>query len=95
MIVASMLKINPVARPDCASIIQKIEKLGKAPQSARGEVNPVISDHNLLGTIAIPKDLRNLENVLPEAKYDNGRLLQRVELAKANGEKSNNSSNRL
>lgn len=76
-----MLKINPVARPDCASIIQRIEKLGKVPQNIKAEVPATHSDHNLLGTIAIPKDLRHLENVLPESKYENSRFLHRDDSA--------------
>lgn len=76
-----MLKINPVARPDCGSIIAKIEKLGKVPTNTKLETPISVSEHNLLGTIAIPKDLRNLENVLPEAKYDNRRLLNRNDSA--------------
>ena len=72
-----MLKINPVARPDCGSIISRIEKLGKVPTSSKIEPPISVSEHNLLGTIAIPKDLRNLENVLPESQYDNHKLLKR------------------
>lgn len=73
-----MLKINPVARPDCSSILKKIEKLSKVPPVTKlADPSERVSDHNLLGTIAIPHDLRNLENVLPEAKYDNQRLMNR------------------
>lgn len=61
-----MLKVSPTLRPDCGTILRRIEKTGrmvsKSPQ-------PSPSEPNLLGTIEIPKDLRLLEGVLPQKKY--------------------------
>ncbi len=87
-----MLKINPVARPDCAGLISKIEKLGKVPQNTKVDAPVNVSSHNLLGTIAIPKDLRNLENVLPESKYEHPQLLRRNDRPYIVDESKNNSS---
>lgn len=73
--VNSMLKILPSSRPDCSIILKKIEKIGKTPTSKH--LDQPTPEHNLLGTIAMPKDLRHLEDLLPESKYDNPRLLNR------------------
>lgn len=64
-----MLKVNPTLRPDCGTIIKKIEKTGRMMNKGP-ETESKTSEPNLLGTIEIPKDLRLLEGVLPMAKYN-------------------------
>jgi NIMA (never in mitosis gene a)-related kinase 1/4/5 len=68
-IISNMLQINPSNRPDCAMLIRKIEALGKV-NKGKSPVPVPSSEANLLGTIEIPKDLRHLDEVLPQAKYD-------------------------
>lgn len=68
--VSVMLRIKPDSRPDCSQIIRKIEKINKVPSKKMSPDGKETSDHNLLGTIEIPKDLRQLEDVLPSAQYD-------------------------
>lgn len=73
-IIGSMLKIFPASRPNCDAIIQKIKfgrKVSDNEDSYKGLHNEAQSktELNLLGTIEVPKDLRNLESVLPESKY--------------------------
>ncbi len=65
-----MLKISPSLRPNCAQIIKKIEKYNKVPSKKLSGNDPKESQYNLLGTIEIPKDLRQLEDLLPQAKYE-------------------------
>lgn len=72
-----MLKIHPATRPDCESIINRIEKLGRAPKSNIGPQPQSASENNLLGTIEIPKDLKQLEEVLPQANYGHPSLLKK------------------
>lgn len=68
-IIGTMLQINPSSRPECAALIKKIESLGKVNKGR--SPNPVTTiETNLLGTIEIPKDLRQLDEVLPQATYD-------------------------
>lgn len=76
-IVGAMLKVHPASRPDCESIISKIEKNGKIQKNFKLNDQVSLSEHNLLGTIAMPMDLKHLEEVLPLAKYDQPRLINR------------------
>lgn len=88
-----MLKIVPATRPDCLAIIKKIEKIGKTP--ILKPLDQPIPEHNLLGTIAMPKDLRHLEDLLPQSKYDNPRLLNRSEsMSKPNSQPDLKDSNK-
>lgn len=70
-LISNMLQINPSNRPDCATLIRRIDALNKAPRGKLQTAAAIPSSQaNLLGTIEIPKDLRQLDEVLPQAKYD-------------------------
>ena len=68
--ISSMLKSTPSLRPDCGEILRKIEKYGKLNIKNSHSLQSDSTNMNLLGTIEIPKDLRQLEEVLPHAKYN-------------------------